>query len=182
MTEFNYVHFITFFIIFLLLVTGVYKSVQQEKSSLRNAMIFTTVLITLFLAVFSVFVVDKYTKAVEISNVNNKRLLSIEKIIYTGVVKNTGNFTVGQVVVEIKLVNQGHAKGNVKGGNFYKSTGVFAFLSEGVGIKKDKPQNVVKKFVVANKLRPGQSKKFKVYFDYPGYFRNVADFVSVKAH
>jgi hypothetical protein len=182
MTEFNYVHYITFFVIFVLFVVGVYKSLQQEKASLRASMLFTSVLVSIFLALFSVFVVDKYTKSVELVKIKNKRLLGIEKIVYTGIVQNTGNFTIGEVVLEIKLVNRGHATGNVKGGNFYKATGFFQFFTEGMGIEKDKPQTIVQKFVIAKKLKAGKAKTFRVYFDYPPYFSSVADFITLKAH
>lgn len=182
MTQLNYVHYITFFVIFLLFCIGVYKSLQQEKSSLKLSMFFTTLLVSLFLAVLSVFVVDKYTKSVILAKVENKRILSIEKIVYSGTVKNTGDFAVGEVVLEIKLVNRGHATGNVKGGNFYKSTGFFEFFNEGLGIDKDKPQTIVKRFVVAKNLQAGKAKSFRVYFDYPPYFSSVADFIKIEAH
>lgn len=182
MTELNYVHYVTFFIIFLLFLFGIYKSLQQEKASLKTSMIFSVSLITLFLLILSVVVVDKYTKKVQLSKLKNKRLLSVEKIVYTGIVQNTGSFTIGKVTLEIKLVNRGHATGNVKGENFYKSTGLFDFFNEGMGIDKDKPQTITKKFVVAENLGAGKAKQFRVYFDYPPYFRSVADFVSVEAH
>ena len=181
-TDLNYVHYITFFVIFLLFAFGMYKSSQAQKPSLKLSMTFTTILVSLFMAIFSVFVVDKYTKSVEIFKLKNKRILSIEKIVYTGIVKNTGNFNVGEVVVEIKLVNKGHVTGNVKGGNFYKSTGLFEFFTEGLGMERDKPQIIVQRFVVAKDLKPGKAQSFRVYFDYPPYFQSVSDFVKVEAH
>lgn len=182
MTELNYVHYITFFVIFLIFIFGIYKSLQQTKVSLKTSMLFTVTLISAFLAVFSVFVVDKYTKSAKLIKINNKRILGIEKIVYTGIVQNTGNFTVGEAVLEIKLVNRGHATGNVKGGNFYKATGFFQFFTEGLGIEKDKPQTIVQKFIIAKKLEAGKSKRFRVYFDYPPYFSSVADFVTLTVH
>lgn len=181
-TELNYVHFIVFFIIGVVFLAGVYSSLKQKKSSMKYSMLFTVTLISVFLAVFSVFVVDKYTKKAQLLKINNKRILSVEKIVYSGVVKNTGNFTIGKVVLEIKLVNKGHVTGNVKGSNFYKPSGFFDFLKNGMGIDKDKPQTVVKRFVVARKLAPGKTKHFRIYFDYPPYFRSVADFVKLEAH
>ncbi|QOP41990.1 DUF2393 family protein [Sulfurimonas marina] len=182
MTAFNYVHYITFFVIFILFVVGVYKSFQQKKASLKTSMLFTTVLVSVFLAVFSVFVVDKYTKSAKLYKVKNKRLLSVEKIVYSGIVKNTGNFPIKKVTIEIKLVNQGHATGNVKGGNFYKSTGFFEFFNEGLGIEKDKPQTIIKRFVIARDMKAGKAESFRVYFDYPPYFRSAADYISIEAH
>jgi len=177
----NYWHYIALGIIFLLFLSGVYSSLKQETFKMRVSMFFSVVLVNLFLALFSLVLVDKYTKEVSLHKLKNKRLLSIEKIIYTGLVKNDGSFPVGKVVLEIKLVNKGHETGRVKGGNFYKASGFFDFFSSGFNKTKYKPQTVVKEFVVAKDLQPGEVKAFRVYFDYPPYFRNVAQFTKLKA-
>jgi len=144
-------------------------------------MLLSISLISLFLAVFSVIVVDKYTKKVKLYKMDNKRLLSTEQIIYTGIVKNEGNYEIGEVTFEIKLVNKGHATGNVKGGNFYKASGFLDFFSGGYDLNF-KPQSLTKEFVVATNLRPGEAKAFRVYFDYPPYFRSTSQFAKVYGH
>jgi len=179
MTLFNYWHFVFFGIIFLILIGGLIASFRQTEKKLILPMLLSVTLISVFLAFFSVMVVDKYTKKVELFKLKNKRLLSTEQIIYTGIVKNTGNHTIGQVTFEIKLVNRGHATGNVKGGNFYKPNGIMDFFGGGMGMSNDKPQSITKEFVVAKNLKPGTAKSFRVYFRYPPYFRSVADFAEV---
>jgi hypothetical protein len=181
MTLFNYWHYIVLCVIFLLFVAGVFGALKQESPKLKTAMLFTVTLISVFLAVFSVLVVDKYTKKVKLYKMENKRLLSIEKIIYTGIVKNEGNHEIGEVTFEIKLVNKGHATGNVKGGNFYKSSGFFDFFTGGYNLNF-KPQSVTKEFVVAKNLKPGEAKAFRVYFAYPPYFRSTSQFAKVYGH
>ena len=180
MTLFNYWHYLVLVIIGLMFIVGVIASLKQEKK-MAMPMLFSVTLISLLLAVFSVFIVDKYTKEVALYKVKNKRLLSTEQIIYTGFVKNTGKYTVGEVVFEIKLVNKGMATGNVKGGSFYKASGFFGFFKGGAN-KLYKPQQVTQEFTVATRLKPGQAKSFRVYFDYPPYFRSVAHFAKVYAH
>ena len=181
-TLFNVWHYAVFFIIGLIFLGGVVAALKQKKSSMKFSMLFTTLLISLFLAIFSIFVVDKYTKKVALYKLKNKRLLSIEKIVYTGVVKNVGKYPVGKVVVSIKLVNKGHVTGNVKGGNFYRPSGFFDFMSSVVDDGRNKPQTVEKEFVVAKNLKPGQAKSFRVYFRYPPYFSSTAQFVKVYGH
>ena len=181
MTLFNYWHYFVLAIIFLIFVGGIIAAFRQEEKKVILPMLFSTTLISVFLAIFSVFIVDKYTKEVKLYKLENKRLLSTEKIIYTGVVKNEGNYMIGEVVVEIKLVNKGHATGNVKGGNFFKASGFMDFFSGGSG-KLYKPQSITKEFVVAKNLKAGAAKSFRVYFDYPPYFRSVADFSKVTGH
>lgn len=180
MTLLNYWHYIFLGIFFLIFIVGVILSLRQKNKTLMLQMLISTTLVVSLLALFSVLVVDKYTKKVEVVKIKNKRLLSTEQIIYSGVIKNTGNHKIGKVTLEIKLVNKGHATGNVKGGNFYKPSGFLDFFSGGLGIDKSKPQSITKKFIVATNLKAGAAKQFRVHFRYPGYFRSVADFIEVK--
>ncbi len=179
MTLFNIWHFVVLGFIFVIFIIGVIRSLQEKNIKMKYSMLFAVTLISLFMAVFSIFVVDKYTKEVKLYKLKNKRILSIEKIAYSGEVKNEGNYPIGKVTLEIKLVNKGHATGNVKGGNFYKPSGFLEFFSSGLGIDKSKPQTVVKKFIVARNLKPGMKKRFRIYFKYPPYFRSVAQFTKV---
>ena len=181
MTLLNIWHYVVLGIIFLIFIGGVVTSLKQSDVKMKYSMLFSTTLIMLFLAVLSVFVVDKYTKKVRLSKMKNKRILSTEKIIYTGVVTNVGNYPIGQVTFDIKLVNKGHVTGNVKGGNFYKPNGFAAFFSGGFNTH-DKPQTIEKKFIVAKNLKPGQSTPFRVYFGYPPYFSATAQFSKVWGH
>jgi hypothetical protein len=182
-TLFNIWHFVALGIIVLFFFGGVITSLRQKKSSLKLSMLFSVALISLFLAFFSIFVVDKYTKKVELLDFKNKRILSLEKIIYTGKVKNIGKYPIGKVVFSIKLVNKGHVTGNVKGGNFYKPSGFFDFFASIFSdSKKSKPQTITKEFVVAKNLKPGEIKRFRVYFRYPPYFSSTAQFAKVYGH
>jgi hypothetical protein len=181
MTLLNYWHFITFGVFFLMFIAGVFVALKQKDIKIKIGMMITSTVITVLLAGFSVIIVDKYTKTVKLYKMKNKRLLSTEQIIYTGIVRNEGNHKIGEVTFEIKLVNRGHATGNVKGGNFYKSSGFFDFFG-GLGKVKSKPQSVTKKFVVATNLKSGDSKAFRVYFRYPPYFKSSAQFSKVWGH
>jgi hypothetical protein len=182
-TLFNVWHYAVFAVIAVIFLGGVIAALKQKKSSMKLSMLFSVTLISIFLAVFSVFVVDKYTKKVELSKLKNKRILSIEKIVYTGIVKNVGKYPIGKVVFSIKLVNKGHVTGNVKGGNFYKPSGFWDFFASVLSDdKKNKPQTIEKEFVVARNLKPGQAKPFRVYFRYPPYFSSTAHFAKVYGH
>jgi len=181
MTLFNYFHYLALVTIFLLFLIGIIKSLQQKNLKIKVAMAFSVTIVSLFFGLFSIFMVDKYTKDVKLHNVRNKRLLSIEKIVYSGIVKNEGDFPIGKVVFEVKLVNKGHIIGRVKGSNFYTPNSLFDFLSK-ANTPETKPQSIVKKFVVARDLKAGASKDFRVYFNYPPYFRSVAHFTSVSGH
>ena len=181
MTLLNYWHFITFGVFFLLFIGGIVGALKQKDMKTKIGMMISSTVVTILLAGFSVIVVDKYTKIVKLYRLKNKRLLSTEQIIYTGIVKNEGNHKIGKVTFEIKLVNKGHVTGNVKGGSFYKSSGFFDFFSGGYNLNF-KPQSITKEFVVATNLKPGTAKAFRVHFRYPPYFRSTAQFTKVWGH
>lgn len=181
MTLFNYWHFIVLGVIFLIYVFAVYASTKQENKKLILPMIFSVTLVLALIAGFSIVVIDKYTKVVKLYKLDSKRLLSIEKVVYTGIVKNEGNHEIGEVVFEIKLVNKGHVTGNVKGENFYRVSGFMDFFGGGANILY-KPQTITKEFVVAKNLKPGEAKSFRVHFGFPPYFRSVSQFTKVMGH
>ncbi len=180
MTLFNYWHFIVLFVILLMMTLGIVSAFKQ-KDKLVAPMIFSVVLISTLIAGFSIVVVDKYTKVVKLYKLDNKRILQQEKIMYSGIVKNEGNHKIGKVTFEIKLVNKGMATGNVKGGSFYKPSGFMDFFNGGSN-KLYKPQQITQEFVVAKNLKPGEAKAFRVYFNYPPYFRSVSQFSKLYAH
>lgn len=180
-TLLNYWHYFILIVLFIFYIGGLFTALRQEKKKLIFPMAFSITLVFSLLAVFSVVVVDKYTKVVKLYKLENKRLLSTEQIIYTGIVKNEGQYTIGEVTFEIKLVNKGHMTGNVKAGSFFAPSGFADFFGGGANILY-KPQTIEKEFVVATNLRPGESQPFRVYFDFPPYFRNVADFSKVRGH
>ncbi len=180
-TLFNYWHFIILGIIFLIFILAMIIAFKQEDRKLIKSIIFSAFLISALISGFSIVVVDKYTKIAKLYKLKNKRILSIEKIIYSGIVKNEGNHEIGKVVFEIKLVNKGHVTGNVKAGSFFKPSGFSDFFS-GSANRNYKPQQITKEFVVARNLKPGEAKSFRVYFDYPPYFRSVSQYSKLYAH
>ncbi|MFA5232973.1 MAG: DUF2393 family protein [Sulfurimonas sp.] len=184
-TLFNYWHYLVLTFIMLMFLVGVFYAFKQENRSLIFPTIFSITIISIMLGGIGIAVVDKYTKVAKLYKLENKRNLSTEKIMYSGIVKNEGKFEIGKVTFEIKLVNKGHVSGNVKGGSFYSPTGFmsfFGFTADGGGKRENRPQQIVHEFVVAKNLRPGESQDFRVYFDYPPYFSGVSHFSKVYAH
>jgi len=179
MSSFNIWHYMVLTVIFVIFIVGVIRALKEKNQKMMYSMLFTVTLVTVFMAIFSIFVVNKYTKHVKLYNLKNSRLLSLERISYTGIVKNVGKYPIGKVTFKIKLVNKGHTIGNVKSGSFYKPSGFLGFFTDGFGIDKSKPQTVVKKFIVARNLKPGHAHQFYVYFRFPSYFSSVAQFPKV---
>jgi len=184
-TLLNYWHIIFLIIVFLIFAAGIYVSLKQERKKLIFPMALSVSLISILVTAFGIVSIDKYTKTAKLYKLEKKRMLSIEKIIYTGIVKNEGNHEIGEVTFEVKLVNKGHVTGKVKGTDYYRASGFFDFFGGGGAdllYKEHKPNNIVKKFVVAKNLKPGEAKSFRVYNDYPPYFRSVSEFTKLYSH
>lgn len=176
-TLFNYWHYMVLFILFLIFIGGIILVIKQEDSSQRYQIILLFFLLFIIMSGISIVTIDKYTKVAKLYKFENKRNLSTEKIMYSGVIRNEGEHEIGKVVLEVKLVNGGSDTGNVKSGLFFKPSGFSGLFSSGV-----KPQQVTEEFVVATNLKPRESEYFIVYMDYPPYFRSVSHFPKLFAH
>lgn len=179
-TYFTIWHYGALLIGFVIFVLTVILAFQQKQGSLRNSIILSSILVNTMLAFIILMALDKYTKKAKVYNLDNYRLLQTEQIVFTGVVKNVGNYTIGKVELEIKLVNKGHATGNVKGANFYKPSGFGDMFSN---TSKDyQPQTLIETPIIAENLEPGESRRFRVAFEYPPYFKGVTQFTRIFAH
>jgi len=179
--SFTIIHYIIVAIGVLLLTLGVIVALKQSDKKLIMPMIFSTFLVTALVVAFGIAAAEKYTKKVKLIKIDNRRYLTQEKISYFGLVKNIGKYKVKNIYLTIKLVNQGHATGRVKGSNIYKPSGFFDFFSSGAN-KLYKPQTVEKEFVITHNLAPGEVVPFRITFDYPSYFKNTSQFIKVYAH
>ena len=178
-TLFNYWHYIVIAVMLVIYAIGAFSAYKQLPKKLQIPMIASFSVIMLLISFFALAAVDKYTKHVELYKFENKRLLSIEKIVYTGIVKNEGNHAIGEVTFEIKIVNKARDMG--ARASFFTPSGFADFFGEGANILY-RPQTITKHFVVAKNLQPGKAKSFRVYFDYPAYFKNVSQFAKVYGH
>jgi hypothetical protein len=118
------------------------------------------------------YAVDKVTKTVKVYKLENKRNLNIEKIIFSGLVKNEGAYEIGKVYLEIALLNNSKGMGN--------TSFVNPFLSFGWG--SSKPSQIVEEFVIAENLKPGEVKDFIVYMRYPSHFEGFSTSYEISSH
>jgi len=182
-TYFTIWHWVTVGVIIALFILLIIVSLKEKNHKTMLSMIFASFLVLVTAGAFILMALDKYTKVATIYGVKNTRILRNETIVFTGYVKNKGNYTIGHVDLEIKLVNKGHVTGNVKGGNFYKPSGIFDFLTSfGGKVKSYKPQKVINSYVVAKNLEPGKAVFFRVQMPYPPYFKYVSEFTTISAH
>ncbi|MDD5372417.1 MAG: DUF2393 family protein [Sulfurimonas sp.] len=181
-TLFNFWHYLALFISLLVFIGGVVLAFQEEGFIYRMQVIFAFILISIFVAVFSIYAIDVYTKEAKLYRLDSKRILSTEKIMFTGVVKNEGNYEIGEVVLEIKLVNRGDAVGSAKTGEFFKQGSLLDYFSYSNLHRDVKPQQITQESVIAKNLKPGETRDFVIYLDYPPYFSGVSHFPKIYAH
>lgn len=169
---------LTLIFLFLVLV-----SLKEKNQKNILSMIFASFLVIMTAGAFTIMAIDKYTKKATLYGVKNTRILRNETIVFTGFVKNKGDYKIGKIALTVKLVNKGHVTGNVKGGSFYKPSGLFDFLgSFGNNKTNYKVQKVEKTFIVARNIEPDKAKFFRVEMPFPGYFKHVSEFTSITAH
>lgn len=179
--SFTIIHYIILFVVFLIFALGTFAAFKQSNKKLLLPMILSVTLVSVLIGAISIAAAEKYTKKVKLIKIDNRRYLTQEKISYFGLVKNIGKYKVAKVYLKIKLVSGGHGTGNVKPGNFYKTSSFWDFLGKGADILY-KPTTIEKDFVVAKNLKPGEVAPFRVTFKYPPYFKNTSNFIKVYAH
>ncbi len=128
-------------------------------------------LIVLFSLLFSIGLLvlmftglEKTTKKAEISNLRYNRLLQTEQIIFLGTVKNTGEYHLN--TVELQLIMENAPE---------QGSGIFGGAPHAFNEALDstfRPQKLTYNYTIATDLEPKVSKQFTLLIDYPPYFSN----------
>ncbi len=158
--------FFTLLLIFLIILT-----LKQPKSTSKVSIIFTYVLVIPGFMFGALLVIDSYTKKTTLSDVKDHRFLPTEKIFFIGSVRNTGNYTIGEVSVEIKIVNKDTPA--LEGKPSYQSNAFAELIGDG----RVKPSYLIVTEVVATNLKPGQRKEFRIIMPHPSYFKGYTSYV-----
>ncbi len=170
MTYFTILHWITLFVFLLLFILLVIVSKKETNPKIFWSMVFSSFLVTSMLAVFSMFVLDKYTKKAKLIKITHKRVLLNETIMFFGQVQNVGKFKIGRCKLEVKMVNNALNPNNISPKTFYAPRSGLGFLFSS---KNDKPSTIIKDFIIAKNLKPGQIINFSATMPYPAYFNNA---------
>lgn len=173
-TSFTIWHYLSFLIISALFVIAILYTLKQKEITQKGSFIALYSVIALLLLIFCTVSINKYTKQVVLTNVKHHRFLSMESIIYTGRVRNTGSYDVGQVEIEIELFDKGRKR---EGRASFEST-AFKDHYNGIDIRKlfgfddpdMKPTTVIVRKRVAEELKAGKGKQFTISIRYPSYF------------
>lgn len=168
MGYFTILHWMTLIILLVLFVLFCIIALKQTNKKILYSMLFSNFLVITMLAIFSMFVLDKYTKIARLESVTQKRILMTESLTLTGKIRNIGNFDIGNCKLEVKLVNNALTGGNVSGSSVFKPTSGFGFLFKG---KEDtRPSTIIQEFNIAKNFQKGELRNFSVSMKYPPYF------------
>ncbi|MCR4941707.1 MAG: DUF2393 domain-containing protein [Campylobacter sp.] len=144
-------------------------------------LLFTNVLVTVCLSVFLMIVLDKYTKKGKLEDLKSQRILRNESIVFSGKVRNVGQFTISKCNLVVKLINQPLNKDTLKGEALFKPSGMklFSWLFND---SNSKPNTVEYKFTIVRDLESKKSLPFSVAMPYPPYFTNGMNITKLYCH
>ena len=169
MGYFTILHWITLLILLVIFVLFCVIALKQTNKKILVSMLFSNFLVITMLAIFSMFILDKYTKIAKLESVTQKRILMTESITLTGKIRNTGNFSIGSCKLEVKLVNNALTGGNVSGSSVFKPNSGLDFLFNDK--KNERPSTVIKNFIIAKNFQKGELRNFSISMRYPPYFQ-----------
>lgn len=168
---FTIVHITTLIILFILFIILLILSLKETRKKVLVAMIFSNFLVISMLAVFSMFVLDKYTKKARLENVTHSRILISESLVIYGRVRNIGKFGISKCFLHVKLVNNAVESGKLTGSTVYKPTTGLGFLTNKID-GDAKKSTIEKDFLIAKNLRVAELRNFSASMRYPSYFVN----------
>lgn len=143
---------------------------QPSKASTKASIIFTYLLTSLGIMYGALLFIDTYTKKATLSEVKDRRFLPTEKIFFTGSVYNSGEYTIGTISVEIKIINRETAA--KEGEPSFQSNAFAEMLGDDPATYK--PSYLITTEVVATNLKPGQRKNFRITMPHPPHFKGYS--------
>jgi energy-coupling factor transporter transmembrane protein EcfT len=168
MTILHWFSLLFFIGLFILLV---FISKKEKRRNVFLSMVFASFLVTFTAAIFTIFVLDKYTKKGKLLSIENHRLLRTEEIVFKGKVANVGKFKIGQCKLTIKMINNPAKASNIGDGQIFTPSGLEFFKAKEK--KKERKNAIKREIVIAKNLRPREVRPFTIRMKYPPYFSKV---------
>jgi hypothetical protein len=165
MTTLHWIMLAIFVLLFFILVL---LSAKEKDLKTLMSMIFSSLLLTVAGAVFSLYALDKYTKKGKLVSSSQKRDLSRESVIVKGKIKNIGNFKIGYCNVEVKISNDITSRRGRTKSYFTPSTS----FGDMFGSKDIKGNILKEEYLAVENLNPKKSKTFTISVPFPPHFEN----------
>jgi hypothetical protein len=149
-------------------------ALYTERFWVRLLVVLSSSIVSVVLLVAMFAGLEKTTKKAEIYNLRYNRMLQTEQIIFLGSVKNTGNYHLNTVKLQLIIENVPKP-----------GTGIFGGAPHAFNEALDstfKPQKLTYSYTIATNLDPKVSKQFTLLIDYPPYFNNASFSTKAIAH
>lgn len=169
---FTILHWLTLLVLLVILILLCIIAFKQTSRKILVSMLFSIFLVIGMLSIFSMYVLDKYTKIAKLEDITQKRILMTESFTISGKIRNIGNFQIGTCKLEVKLVNNAIGSGDVKGSNIYNPTSGLGFLFNRNG-DETKQSTIIQEFVIAKNLKKGELRNFSISMRYPPHFKKT---------
>lgn len=153
-----------------------------HEKDLKKALILVCIeFLGVFVAcVFASYVLDRQIKKAQILNLDKQRVISQEKMLVSGYVKNTGSVSFLGCTLSMRLINTPFDLKNIDPNLFQR--GFFDTLLFKKNRKSNSVTTIKESAKIGSRLKPGERKRFMVYIKYPGYFRNPSLYYDLNCH
>lgn len=164
-------------LLFILVTVFSLSAVLARRTGMFVSVMLSVLALLFFAGGFGWYSLNQSLYKVQLVGVKKERNFQTEQVVFSGMVKNTGQYPVSSVEAAVTINN---SSDRASSGRFAKPT-AFAdyFGSKG---KDEKPQTVVARSIIAHDLGPGESKPFRIQMDYPPYFGRSTYDIDATAH
>lgn len=174
MMYFTIWHYTTVVIALILFALAIVLAFYTKRLLIQLSIIFIA-LIMISGGTFMAFKeLEISTKKAELLNFHYNRILVSEQIAFSGVIRNSGDYPLAKVQLELIIKNTPAPGKGIFGGAPHAFNEAF---------KTEKQvQELVYHYTVATDLAPKTSKQFSLMVDYPPYFDNASYSTHLIAH
>ncbi len=171
------VHWIVVAIFVLIFLVLLLLSINEKDSKTFFSMVFSSFLVVSVGMIFSIFILDKYTKRAELVSYKHQIDFRTEKVKIDGKIKNIGKFKIGYCNAIVRISNR-PPRGS-KSKSFFKASNSITDIFS----SKPKKKNLIEEEILAiTDLESKRSAKFHISLDYPTYFENPKFSVKINCH
>ncbi len=175
MIHFTLLHWIVVIVFVLLFLVLALLSLREKRRKTVLTMIFSSFLLTVTAAIISLIVLDKYTKKAKIITYTTQHDLARESVIVRGIVQNVGNYEIGYCNLEVRVSR--NPRGS-RVSSYFTPTKSLDFLTK----KGGRTNSVTVEEEIAQRLKPGEKRKFYMTVRFPTYFEDPKYFLKLHCH
>ena len=169
LTQWHYTALAVGIIVFIL---GMFLAYIQKNRQTAIILAITFLLLSTLGTMAAFNTIDTKIKKLKLFHEEHFRILSLEKIIFTGAIENSGKYPIGQITYKVRMTNHRLKFTTQDAGSSFQSKSFLDYFRPNNTLES-KAQSFEKEFVVATNLRPGEITYFHVEMSFPPYFEDT---------